>query len=700
MDLISNKNYFFPRRKNQLLALPLQNIPCSIHKYTIDKYFIVNSNYIYRTEDYFCLSFKDNSPPQTISNDYMLKINNKFEMNGDYFALQRKKINILVFINKTEPKIKDLYALLFYLFNQCPSKPIQYEDLISVTIIMCSYTYMSEFKPNCIFHDKPYHFYTDYCTNNKNEYEKFTKNKIPKFQVLNLNMYEVGNLDIMISLDVKPLYLPHFIIYDQNFKVLYKDNLFQETPQSFVKICDQLYTLLKQPYNPFSKIYLDDKCKITISTVFEKIEKEIQRGAVFNSKDEFITNKKTILDKCIKMGKHQNKGRTCKLYFITKVSNLNYDLTENANESVITYLKPFVFQNSGNPLPDFFFGSEFVKIPKLFHKGQTEDLHYTYKCVLCYMTNTNIKCNLSFVTKKRISNLYLNEQREFNVEYLESFDNYFTPLNFKILFRDKTKYFSVNFFPRLNPSETYCINCKDISDKDKAFIIKENEITIIQYFREDLYVYQTDLSEIISTFQNKYKQCTFKYCIIILIPCDKLKNSIHYEGILSFINKCKHLNDVMYFTYVSNEFKELTKYLTNNPFIYVFDRNKRSTQFEVFPGDKKKIEENLNNILTYMLNEKRWKFDINKHQYKLCKQINDKILAINKYHDDKEVITLHLNKVKYFDNRDTTYSVEIENKIEGDIDENTYNQINVIKKEIGDIIGNDADKISFNYKDS
>ena len=77
MDLIPNKENFFPRRKNQLLALPLQNIPCSIHKYTIDKYFIVNSNYIYRTEDYFCLSFKDNSPPQTISNDYMLKINKK-----------------------------------------------------------------------------------------------------------------------------------------------------------------------------------------------------------------------------------------------------------------------------------------------------------------------------------------------------------------------------------------------------------------------------------------------------------------------------------------------------------------------------------------------------------------------------------------------------------------------------------------------
>ena len=173
---------------------------------------------------------------------------------------------------------------------------------------------MSEFKPNCIFHDKPYHFYTDYCTNNKNEYEKFTKNKIPKFQVLNLNMYEVGNLDIMISLDVKPLYLPNFIIYDQNFKVLYKDNLFQETPQSFVKICDQLYTLLKQPYNPFSKIYLDDKCKIRISTVFEKIEKEIQRGAVFNSHDEFITNKKSILDKCIKMGKQQNKGHPTRLY--------------------------------------------------------------------------------------------------------------------------------------------------------------------------------------------------------------------------------------------------------------------------------------------------------------------------------------------------------------------------------------------------
>ena len=129
----------------------------------------------------------------------------------------------------------------------------------------------------------------------------------------------------------------------------------------------------------------------------------------------------------------------------------------------------------------------------------------------------------------------------------------------------------------------------------------------------------------------------------------------------------------------------------------MFDRNKRSTAFEVFPGDKKKIEENLRDSLTYMLNEKKWKFDINKNQYKLCKQINDKILAINKYHDDKDIITLHLNKVKYFDQRETTYSVEIENKIDTDIDEQTYNQINVIRKEIVDILGSDAEKIEFKF---
>ena len=64
--------------------------------------------------------------------------------------------------------------MLFYIFNNNPNE----EDSISVTILMSSYTYMTDFKPNCIFHDKPYHFFTDYCTQNKNEYEKFTKTKI------------------------------------------------------------------------------------------------------------------------------------------------------------------------------------------------------------------------------------------------------------------------------------------------------------------------------------------------------------------------------------------------------------------------------------------------------------------------------------------------------------------------------------------
>ena len=44
---------------------------------------------------------------------------------------------------------------------------------------------------------------------------------------------------------------------------------------------------------------------------------------------------------------------------------------------------------------------------------------------------------MSFWTKKKITNLLSLEKREFNVEYFESFENYYLPLNFKILFRDK-----------------------------------------------------------------------------------------------------------------------------------------------------------------------------------------------------------------------------------------------------------------------
>ena len=118
---------------------------------------------------------------------------------------------------------------------------------------------------------------------------------------------------------------------------------------------------------------------------------------------------------------------------------------------------------------------------------------------------------MSFLTEKKITNFSNSEKRDFNVEYLESFENYYLPLNFKILFRDKSKYFSINLFPRITPNQKLKLSVKDKKDKDKELEIKDNEITVIQYFREDLYNYQTDLSEIITEIKAKNPNIIIKY---------------------------------------------------------------------------------------------------------------------------------------------------------------------------------------------
>lgn len=684
MDLVYHEKHFFPRISEDLSSLPLDKLNCTISKYIIEKFFIVNSNYITRTEEYPFLTL-NSTKKQNISNEYLLKIHKSYELSGEYFCFQRKKINFLIFMNKNEQKIKDLNSLLFYLFSHNTNE----EDSISVTIIMCSYTYLTEFKANCIFHDKPYYFFTDYCTQNKLEYEKFTKFKIPKFKVLNLNMYDVTSLNILIDLDIKPIFLPQFFIYDRNYKVLYKDNLFQETPTQFQNICNQIYTLISQPYRSNSTLYLGTQNPIKITTFFDKLEKEINNDSCFKSEEEFQQIRSMLLDKCLKQEKTQKRGKTCKMYFVKKVQNLNYDLSLSAISKTI-YLQPFIYQSSNYILPDFLYGSNYLKFPKLFHNAQNEYLNYTLKCALSYITNTNIKCDMTFNTKKRISNITQAENREFNVEYHESFDIYYVPLNFKILFKDKSKYFSVNLYPKLNPEETFKILFKDIHDIDKEFIIKDNEITILQYFMEDLYVYQFDLGEKLNSFKLAFPNVKFKYCIVILIPCEKFKNSIHADSITAFLNSCQHVDEILIFTYVFNEFKQLTKYLTNGPFIYIFDQKKQMCSFEVFPGDRKRIEEWFYATLTRLLNPNKWRFDISKSQYKQLKVLSKEIMSINEHNSEKELIVVNLNKIKSFDiiKKPTKYQIEV---MKANDDVNLKDRLLVIQNRIISIIGKEAE---------
>ena len=315
MDLIVKKGYFFPRKPEELFLLPLDKLNCTINKYIVEKYLIINYNYITRQDEYPFLKFKDGNHFD-ISNFYLLRVHKFYELGSEYFSFQRKKVNLVVVINKSEQKLKDLNLLLFYLYKNNPYG----EDEIGISIIITSFVCGVEFKPNCLFHDKPYHFYTDYCTQYKEEYENFSKNKIPKIKMHTLNLYDVNSLDILIDLGIKPNFLPQFIFYDRNYRIIYKDNLFQETPENFMKICQQIYSMIGSPFNIKKNSSLEQvPCNIRVNSFFDFIEKKYSQNQICQNLMEYEQLKKTILDKCLTSEKGPKKGRTCKIYFITKI---------------------------------------------------------------------------------------------------------------------------------------------------------------------------------------------------------------------------------------------------------------------------------------------------------------------------------------------------------------------------------------------
>ena len=87
MDLIYDPINFFPRKPEELTQLPLDKLNCTINKYIIEKFFIVNCNYITRLEEYPFLTM--NVPGQQISNEFLLKTNKSYELGGEYFCFQR-----------------------------------------------------------------------------------------------------------------------------------------------------------------------------------------------------------------------------------------------------------------------------------------------------------------------------------------------------------------------------------------------------------------------------------------------------------------------------------------------------------------------------------------------------------------------------------------------------------------------------------
>ena len=699
MSLVYNEEYFIPFDKSQIDELSLEKMePNELNEYYIEKNFFSDKSHIKRTDLYPSIKFLNNDKEKieslNYSKNYIVNSKGFYDLDGEYFFLERKKINFIIFMINNEIKIRDLNELLFYIIN---SKKID-QNLISITSIICSYNYGLEYHPVYYFHDKPYHFYDDYASKNKEEYDNFIKTR----RYYSLNLFELNNNNIIEDLKIHTSTLPIFIIYDRNYRILYKDNLFQETPESLDEISSDIYDNINDAYNPKNYKPLGKPCPITISTFFDKIEKMIKEKNIFNNKEEFNQENKILtsaIRDCLKNDNYKND--TYKVYFVKKYQGLsqtqfnnlttdNISSLDNEQGVNINYLKPIVISPDNN-FPDFLNNNDYcISFPYLFRNNLNFLIHYTWKCALSYCENNHIKnSEFQFKTIKTVSNLGKSISREFNVIYNDGFDLYFIPFNFKTLFMDKSKYFNINLRPKLVPSQKYKLKFKDFNTKEKEIEIKRNEITIFQYFREDLYLNQFDLSEKINQLKAENPNIKFKYYIVILIACDKFKNSIYFDKVINFLNQCISVDCVLFYTYVINEFHELTKYLTNGPSVYIFSLKKEMTLFEIVPDDKEKneqlLEENVNKLLA-----KSYERKITRQQYKAFKNITKDFMKLKKNYKDKVIIEMELSKTKFFDEKENLYLFKFynyERKV-WDINKRNgeKNEINDIKQKIQNIL--------------
>ena len=704
MSLVSSNKYYIPFNKSQIIELPLNEMePYEISEYSIEKYYFTNGKRIYKNELYPIIEFKNEDKEKieslNYSKNYIPQKKGCYDIGGEFFFFQRKKINIIIFIINNEIKMGDMNELLFFIINNCPDK----ENSISITTIVCSYNYVSEFRPVCFFHDKPYHFYDEYVSNHKEEYDKFIKSINNIYKVYSINLYELNSSDLLEDLNVFPLTLPHFIIYDRNYRILYQDNLFQETPERLNDICQCIYKNIENPYNVKDFKSLMKMCPVETKSFFDKIEKNIENNKIFNNEKEFNQEREKLLNLIREESKKpENKDKSCKIYFTKKYQSLSKEQLESINDKnldtiinnsnvKITYLKPIIaINNNDKLLPTFLYDSDYLTFPKKFRNNSNILLHYTWKCSLSFCENNKIKnAEFQFETNQIFSNLSLNKKQSFNVIYNEGFDYYYIPLNFKTLFKDKTKYFSINLKPKLIPSQKYKLKFNDSNTKEKEIEIKKDEITIFQYFREDLYLDQFDLTEIINKLKEENPTIKIKYYIVILIAGDKFKNSIYFDKVMNFLNQCTGIDNVLFYTYLIDEFHELTKYLTMGPYLYIFGLKKELVYFEMIPEKNEKTKE----LLIYYVNKlllKSFEKNISKNQYKSLKSLYKDFLKLNKLYPDKTIVELELTKIKYFDDKVTEYFFKFynhEKKIwENEKNNNQPEELIELKKKIQNIL--------------
>ena len=556
--------------------------------------------------------------------------------------------------------------LLFYIINNSPNNI----KSISITTIVCDLKHGKNGSPS-YFHDKPYHLYEEYSSGHKEEYEKFTKSlsNIRKLYSMNLNENDTNAL--LKDMNICTLFLPQFIIYDNNYRILYHDNLFQETPERLKEICKNINNYLEKEDDAQNIKSLMEKYPIEVQTFFDKFEKNILNKKIYNNENEFNQEKEKIIN-LIKqyLQKEENKEKSYQIYFAKKFQNLtkeqlSSDLSNDSNVKKI-YLKPIVSfkTNKENSFPFFLFNNksdvEYISSPKKLNNNLNNLLHYAWKCALSFCDNNKLNNNeMQFKSIKTISNVALSNKFEFNVLYNGEIDNYSILLNFKTLFRDKTKYFSINLAPNLIPTQKYKLRCKDSKTRDKEIKIKEEQITIFQYFSEDKYADQYDLGETINKLKEENPKIKFKYYIVILISGDKIQNSVKYDKLKEFFKACSNVDNILIYTYSIDEFRELTKYLAAGPGIYAFGPKKEMVYFELTP-DKEKTKEMLLFYVNKLLVESHEK-KITKEQYKLLKDLSKDILGLNKLYPIQKLIELELSKTKYFNSYEKNYSFKLYN---------------------------------------
>ena len=321
-----------------------------------------------------------------------------------------------------------------------------------------------------------------------------------------------------------------------------------------------------------------------------------------------------------------------------------------------------------------------IIFPKKFRNNMNLLLHFTWKSILSFCANNNVKIHeIQFKNIKSFTNLDFTSRKELNVIYQNGLDFYYIPMNFITLFMDKKTFFNIYLKPNLIINRNFKVKYKDLNSNEKIFEVKMNEISVFQYFRENVYYEQSNFGEVIKKLSEENPKVKIKYYLVILTAGDHFKNSIFYDKVKSYLEKFTNVEDVLLFSYLIDEFNELTKYAATRRNIYIFGLNNEKVNMELIPDKIEKSKE----LLIYHINKllvKYYEKRINKKQYKLLKQTWKDFLNVNEKNKDKILFEIELSKIKYFDNKETQYNFKCYNHEKKVWDDSKGEQIKELKE--------------------